>query len=165
MIISLIAAVDQVGGIGKDGKVPWYISADLKYFKRITMGHTIIMGRKTFESIGKALPGRTNLILSAQSDFQPADTIIFQSLDSALIYARDQGEEEVFIIGGEKVFHQALPLAQRLYLTKVDGDYRCDVFFPQFDITSWQVVESDHHPKREKQPISFTFQVLEKIRK
>ena len=163
MIISLIAAVDQAGGIGKDGKVPWHISADLKYFKRITMGHFVIMGRKTFESIGKPLPGRTNLILSNQSEFQPANTVVFHSLESALSYSREQGEEEVFIIGGEKVFQQSIPFAQRIYLTKVDNEFDCDVFFPQIEIASWQVVESDHHSKGETQQIAFTFQVLEKI--
>jgi len=165
VIISLIAAIDQVGGIGKDGKVPWHISADLKFFRCITMGHMILMGRKTFESIGEALPGRTNLILSNQTDFHPTDTIVFHSLELALDYAREQDEDEVFIIGGEKVFQQTMPLAQRIYLTRVDGEFDCDVFFPQIDIDSWQVVESDHHPKGEKQPISFTFQVLEKILK
>lgn len=165
MIISLIAAVDQAGGIGKDGKVPWHISADLKFFKHTTMEHFVIMGRKTFESIGKALPGRTNLILSAQSDFRPENTIVFHSLELALDYAREQSEDEAFIIGGEKVFQQAMPFAQRIYLTRVDGEFDCDVFFPQIDIDSWQIDKSDHHPKGDTNKIAFTFQILEKIKR
>jgi len=162
MMISLIAAFDQAGGIGKNGKTPWRLSSDLKWFKRITMGHALIMGRKTFESIASPLPGRTNLLLSKQADFQPQGVYVLQSLEEALTFARNQGEQEVFVIGGGEVFQQSIHLAERLYLTRVHADFDCDVFFPKFDLDEWLVIEEGCHPSGEKDQVSFTFQILEK---
>jgi dihydrofolate reductase len=162
MIISLIAALDQAGGIGKDGQIPWRLSSDLKWFKRITMGHALIMGRKTFESIASPLPGRINLLLSKQEDFQPQGIHVFQSLGEALSFARGQGEQEVFIIGGGEVFQQSIDLAERLYLTRVHAEFDCDVFFPEFDLDEWRVIEEEIYPSGEKDQVPFTFQILEK---
>lgn len=132
MKISIIAALDEKRGIGKNNQLPWHISEDLKRFKEITTGHTVIMGRKTFESIGKPLPNRYNIIITSQLknlDGAIKDLIFVSSLDEALRQA--QGKD-VFIIGGGQVYAQAIEKADKLYLTKVEGDFGCDTFFPDY---------------------------------
>lgn len=138
MIISIIAAVGQNRAIGKDNKLLWHISADLKKFKSLTTGHAIIMGRKTFESIGKPLPNRTNIIVSRNENYKIDGCITLNSLDNALKQAKD--ESEVFIIGGGELYKQALPLAHKMYLTMVFDDFDADTFFPEFDEDEWIVL-------------------------
>lgn len=136
MKISIIVAIDQKRGIGKAGKLPWNIPEDLKHFKEITNGHTIIMGRKTFESIGRVLPNRTSIIITRDENFKAEGAIIAHSLNEALSLARRRLTrlEEVFIIGGGQVFKEALEkdLVDKIYLTKVLGDFNCDTFFPDY---------------------------------
>lgn len=162
MRIALIAVIDQSGGIGKDGSVPWRSRTDLKWFKITTMGHHLIMGRKTFESIGAPLSGRTNLILSRNPAYTPTGTFVFDSLDSALKFARDRGETEVFIIGGGEIFSQSLPLADRLYLTRLHGEFDCDVFFPPYDPQQWRLISSQSYPQSEHDQAPLTIQVFER---
>jgi dihydrofolate reductase len=128
-MISIIAALDEKNGIGLKGKLPWHISKDLKRFKSLTLGHCVIMGRKTFESIGKALPNRKNIVITKQSGISAKNVSIVNSLEEALEKA---GKGEVFIIGGGEVFKQAIGKADKLYLTKVQGDFKCDTFFPDY---------------------------------
>lgn len=140
-MISIICAMDEKRGIGKDNKLPWHIQEDLKRFKDITQNHTIIMGRKTFESIGRVLPNRTNIIITRDQDFDPhkfyssenCDVLMANSLEEAIEKAqKKEGSKEVFIIGGGQVYAEALEKADKLYLTLVDGDFNCDTFFPDY---------------------------------
>ncbi len=134
MIVSIIVAMDEVGGIGKNGGLPWHLSADLKNFKALTMGHHLIDGRKTYELIGRALPGRTNLIVTHDRNFSAPGCLVAYTLNDALALAEKNGETEAFIGGGGEIFAQALPLAQRIYLTRVHTRAECDVFFPPVDL-------------------------------
>jgi len=169
MIISLIAAVARNGVIGKDNQLPWKISEDLRFFKETTWGHHIILGRKNYQSIGKALPGRVNLVLSRRRDFQAPGCIVLRDLNEALGYARAAGERETFIVGGGQIYAQALSLAQRFYLTLIQRDFDGDVFFPQWDGANrhapwgreWVEVWREEHPEQGGVP-PFTFLRLER---
>jgi dihydrofolate reductase len=154
--------MDERRGIGKDGGLPWHLPADLKRFKATTMGHHLIVGRKTYESIGRPLPGRTTIVLTRDPDFHPAGCLIAGSLEEALELARQRREDEVFVIGGAQVYAAALPLADRIYLTQVHAAFEADVFFPEFDPDEWAVTESLEHPVDEENPLAFAFTVLQK---
>lgn len=145
MTISLIVAMSENRVIGKNNQLPWHIPEDLKRFKKLTMGHPIIMGRKTFESIGRPLPGRDNFILSRNPKYSVPGTTTFQSLDAVISFAKEKYsvDEEFFIIGGEQIFKQALPLANRIYLTKILSQVDGDTFFPEFDETLYQIVSKE----------------------
>lgn len=137
MIISLIAAMDERDGIGRDGGLPWHLSDDLKNFRRLTMGHHLIMGRKTFESIGMHLSGRQAIVLSHDTDYIAEKAILAHSIEDALNVAREAGEDEVFVIGGAQIFALTLPLAERFYLTRVHAEVDVDTRFPEFDENVW----------------------------
>jgi dihydrofolate reductase len=128
-MISIIAAIDEKRGLGKMGKLAWHISEDLKRFKEITLGHSVIMGRKTFESIGKPLPNRKNIVITQDPQFNKEGVIIVNSIEDAL---EEAGKGEVFVIGGAQIYNQAIEIADKLYLTLVDGDFACDTFFPDY---------------------------------
>jgi dihydrofolate reductase len=129
MVISIIAAMGENGVIGRGNEMPWNLPSELQRFKERTMGHPIIMGRKTFESIGHPLPGRKNIIISGRQGFAPEGCIVVRDLRSALTAA--EGADEVFICGGEAVFREAMPLADRIYLTIIDEEFAGDAFFPE----------------------------------
>ena len=148
--------MDEQRGIGKSGRLPWRLSADLKRFKSLTMGHHLIMGHRTFDSIGKPLPGRTNIVLSRDSNFQPAGCLVAHSMEEALELARQRGECEVFIIGGADVFAQSLGFADRLYLTLVHTHSHADVFFPPCDRSKWVQIDYLNHAADEKNEHPFT---------
>ena len=141
-MISIIVATSENNVIGHLNKIPWYVPRDLKHFAAITRGHTVIMGRNTYFSMGKALPKRKNIVLSSASDFTLPDALVYDSLPRALSECRaliDIGEhEEVFIIGGEKVFTAALPFANRMYLTMIDEAFTMDTYFPQWARDEWE---------------------------
>jgi len=145
--ISMIASHDDHLGIGKNNKLPWHLSADLKRFKKLTIGHPIIMGRKTFESIGKSLPGRTNIIITrTQKHSVPKRNVYYvNSLNEAIKLAKTKNKQEIFIIGGGEIYKQALPLADKLYLTHVYGNFNCDTFFP--DYPNFNLVKKTTHTK------------------
>jgi dihydrofolate reductase len=164
MIISLIVAVDNKSGIGIEGRLPWKISSDLKRFKNLTMGHHLIMGRKTWESIGRALPGRTNIIVSKTLPKAPENTILHTSLQDGLAFAEQNDAKEVFIIGGGQIFTQALPIADRIYLSKVHTDLPADVYFPPIDWEEWNVITTQEIPESEKDQYAHTFMILERRR-
>jgi len=162
VIISLLVAVDEAGGIGKMGKLPWHLSADLKRFKSLTWGHHMIMGRKTYESIGRALPGRTSIIITHKTDYQAPGCQVASSLAAALKMAEERGEQEAFVIGGGEIFILALPVAQRLHLTRVHATLDCDVFFPALDEGEWVELERSEHPADEKNEFPFTYILMER---
>ena len=162
MIISLIAALDRRRGIGKDNQLPWRLPADLKRFRELTTGHHIITGRKTFESIGKPLPGRTTIIITRNRDYSAEGCFIVHSLDEALALARTRGEQEAFVIGGAEIYAQALPLADRLYLSLVEAEVEADAFFPAWEASEWRVIETSEAAADEKNLFRHTFQVLER---
>ena len=158
-MLSIIAAIAKNNAIGKDNQLLWHISEDLKYFKRITSGHTVIMGRKTFASIGRPLPNRTNIVISRT--LQPtADVLIVPDVTAALQHI--SREEEAFVIGGGAIYREALPMAQKLYITYVDADYEADTFFPEIDLLQWQEISREDHACGEKFPHPFSFVVYEK---
>lgn len=136
--ISMIVAIDSKMGMGKNGTIPWHLSADLKRFKKLTTGHTIIMGRKTFDSIisyiGKPLPNRINMVITRNPDFKAEGVSINTSLEEALSEANENEQSEIFIIGGAQIFQQAIDMnvVDRIYLTKIEGDYGADTFFPPY---------------------------------
>ena len=152
--ISLIAAVDENWGLGKDNQLLCHLPADLKHFKDITLGKPIIMGRKTYDSIGKALPGRLNIVLS-KSVKDIKDVTIFDSMQKALFFTKD--EPEVFIIGGAKIFEQSLPIANKIYLTVIRAKLSADVYFPELDKNLWQCSEEINRPHDEKNIFDLTF--------
>lgn len=162
MIISLIVAMDERRGIGKDGKLPWRLSSDLKRFRELTMGHHIIVGRRTFESIGKPLPGRQTIVVTRSETYQPEGCLVAHSVEDAIRLARERGETEAFICGGAAIYAGAISDADRLYLTQVHTTVEADVFFPAIERQAWVEKESASHAVDEKNQYPFTFKLLEK---
>lgn len=159
MIISAVVVIDENSGIGKNNQLLVHFPADLKRFKNITSGHSIIMGRKTFESMGRALPNRRNIVITRQSDLSLEGAEITSSLQDALL--RCGNEEEVFVIGGAEIFKQALPLINKIYLTRIHKSFEADTFFPE--ITSeWEEIEKQDFPPDEKTPFSYSFLTYQK---
>jgi dihydrofolate reductase len=161
LIISLIVAMDEKRGIGKAGKLPWHLSSDLKRFRELTMGHHLIVGRKTFESIGKPLPGRHTIVVTRNSNFKHEGCFVARSVEDAIALARERGETEVFVIGGAEIYAQALDATDRIYLTQVHAVVDADTFFPEFDLADRVETEHIDHPADEKNQYSFTFKILE----
>jgi len=160
MRLSLIAAVGKDGVIGAGGKLPWKLPADLAHFKQVTMGHPIIMGRKTFESIGRTLPGRENIVVTRQHDYAAPGCVVVASLNEAFERTRDA--DEAFIIGGAELFRAALPRAAKLYLTRIDHDFEGDVFFPEFDPAEWREVSRREGIVDAQNPYPHVFLVFER---
>ena len=164
MKLSIIVAVAENGVIGRENCLPWRLSADLKRFKQLTMGHAIIMGHKTYESIGRPLPGRRMIVISRQTNYHAPHANVAGNLADALKLAGQQYEIEAFVIGGAEVFKLALPIAERMYLTRVHAPVPGDVYFPAVDPASWQLFESQPHPADEKNEYPFTFERYERVR-
>ena len=162
MIISLLVAMDEKMGIGINNQLPWHLSDDLKRFKALTMGHHIVMGRKTYESIGGQLPGRTMIVISHNPEYQAEGILIANSLIGALEQAKKRGENEVFIVGGAEIYAQSLAIADRIYLTQVHTIVDADVFFPEFDQNVWIEEESLWNDADEKNQYPVTFKQLVK---
>ena len=141
MKLSLIVAMATNRTIGINKKMPWHLSADLKQFKKITLGHSIIMGRKTFESIGRPLPGRQNIIISREINYQQEACLVFNDLDTALQYCSDQ--DEVFVIGGATLYEVTLEHADRLYITQIHKSFKGDTWFPEIDAANWREVKRE----------------------
>jgi dihydrofolate reductase len=135
-IVSIIAALSENNVIGKNNKLPWHISEDLKRFKQLTLHHPVIMGRKTFVSIGKPLPGRTNIVITRDENYKAEDVTIVHSLKEALNVAKEKAEEEIFIIGGAQIFEQTIKVVDKLYLTLVKGNFDGDAYFPDYSAFS-----------------------------
>lgn len=162
MAIYIIAAMDKNRVIGAGGKLPWgrSLPADLKHFKEITVNNTVVMGRKTYDSIGARLPDRRNIVISTSKELIAPGCLIVPSFEAVLenIFL----EEIVFVIGGSRVFQDALPLAEKLYLTEIDADIGGDTFFPEFDRNAWQEVSREHHEPDEKNQYPYNFVLYER---
>ena len=162
MKISLVAAVAENFAIGKDNKLLWHLSNDLKFFKTYTLGKVIVMGRKTFESIGKkALPGRINVVVTRDPSIRVENVLIFKTLDSVLEHFKNT--EEICIVGGAQMYHEALPKADVLVLTRVKVSPEADVFFPEINWKNWELVSQEMHHADEKHAYDYTFQVFHRI--
>lgn len=159
-MLSLIVAAGERNEIGKDGGMPWHLPADLKHFKEITLGKPIIMGRRTHESIGKALPGRRNIVVSRDPGYRAAGCEVAHSLQEALPLAGNA--PEIMVIGGALLYQEALPLAGRIYLTRIGGRFEADTYFPALDTTEWQEKQRIHRPADERNPCACDFIVLER---
>ncbi len=162
MIISAIVATAKNNVIGKNNDIPWYLPADLKYFKRTTLDHHIIMGRKSFQSIGRPLPKRTNVVISRNPFFIASNCIMATSIEEALTIAQDNGETEAFIIGGGQIYELSQAYWDRVYLTSVDLEVEGDVYFPSLDLTQWELVSSEAQLPDEKNEHAYTFNIFER---
>lgn len=163
MRVSLIAAVARNRVIGLGNRLPWHLPADLRRFQRLTRGHTMLVGRRTFESIGsRPLPGRPLIVVSRREAYAPAGVRMARSVQEGLDLAREAGEAELFVAGGTEIYRESLPVADRLHLTRIEEDVPGDAYFPEFDETEWRLVErEDHEPDREH-PYAFSFQVWDR---
>ena len=158
MIRSIVVAVARNGVIGRDNRLPWKLPKDLAYFKRVTMGHPVVMGRRTWQSIGKALPGRLNIVVTRNPSLEAPGATVVASLDEAWKAAGDAAE--VSVIGGTSIFREALPIADRIHLTEVEADVEGDTFFPEFDRGEWIEQEVERHPADERHEYPFRIVLL-----
>ncbi|WP_040208539.1 dihydrofolate reductase [Neobacillus jeddahensis] len=158
-MISFIVAMDKNRAIGKDNQLPWHLPEDLKFFKRVTMGHPIAMGRKTHESIGRVLPGRENIVITRQPGFQCRGCTMFYTVEEFVRYSREQNGE-IFVIGGAEIFRGIFPFVDRLYITYIDEIFDGDTFFPDFDLNQWTLVSSEKGLRNEKNPYDYEFRIF-----
>ena len=161
MIITLIAAMDKNGVIGNKGKLPWNMPADMKYFRDNTRGKPVIMGRKTYESIGRPLPDRPNIIITHDQNYKAEGCIIVNSSDEALKAAGNA--EEVMIIGGSQIYKEFLPKVNRMYLTFIDAKFEGDTYFPEYKIEEWKETSYEEHERDAENQYDYRFVVLEKV--
>ncbi len=159
MSLAIIAALNQHRVIGKNNQLPWHLPADLKHFKQLTLHKTIVMGRNTFDSIGKALPQRQNIVVTRQQDFQATDVTVVHSIEQAIACAQSV---EIMIIGGAQLYEQVLPDVDTLYLTLVDAEVQGDTFFPDWQAWRWRTIEQQRFAADEKNPYSYTFLTLQR---
>jgi len=158
--ISLIWAMDKNRLIGKDNQMPWHLPAELAYFRKVTTGHPVLMGRRTYESIGKPLPNRTNVILTRNEEYKPEGCIVIHSIEEAL---ERFGGQLLFIIGGAQIYRQFLPYAEKLYVTLIDHEFAGDEYFPELDWENWRQISVEPGITDERNPYSYSFQVFEAI--
>ncbi|MDL5382914.1 type 3 dihydrofolate reductase [Aeromonas hydrophila] len=162
MMISMIAAMAHDRVIGLDNQMPWHLPADLAHFKRVTLGKPVLMGRKTFESIGRPLPGRRNLVISRNPDYQADGVEVIDSVEAALALLAGSDVAELMVIGGGHLYGQLLPRADRLYLTRIDLAVEGDTRFPAFDEGDWSCIECEPHQPDEKNPHSYCFETWQR---
>ena len=160
-MLSIIVAVSENNVVGKNNKLPWKLSADLKRLKSLTMGHHIIMGRKTWESLGKPLPGRINVVITSNINYKADGGVIVNSLKEALEYS--SGDDEIFIFGGGGIFNEAMPLAYKIYMTRVHAIIDGDTFFPDINLKEWKETQREDFKADEKNQYDYSFITLERI--
>ncbi len=163
MTISLVVAAATNNAIGKDGKMPWHLPNDLKHFKNITWGMPVVMGRKTFESVGKVLPGRKNIVVTRQVGWEVKGAVAVQKIDDALFIAKETDANEVMVIGGGEIYKALFDRAKRIYLTRVEAEPEADTFFPSLDPQHWQLVSQKDHEADSANAYNYSFQVWERI--
>lgn len=163
-MITIIAAIGNNNALGKDNRLIWHLSKDLKRFKNLTEHHPVVMGRKTYESIGKALPNLTNIVVSRKENWFEENILIVSTLKEAIKFAK-KIDEDIFIIGGGDIYRQTIELADRLEITRVNGDFEADTFFPQIDPETWQKTDEECHSKDDKNDHDFCFQTYKRINK
>ena len=166
MKLSLIVAMARNNTIGIDNTLPWHLPNDLKYFRATTMGKPVVMGRKTYESIGRPLPGRPNIVITRQADFHADGVAVVSSLEAAIEMAArlavDVESDEIMVMGGAEIYRQVLPLVERMYVTEVDADIDGDAFFPEFDRHGWTESARESHAPCEKNPHPYSFVVYDR---
>nr|AIA15609.1 Dihydrofolate reductase [uncultured bacterium] len=160
MSLSYIFAMDRNRVIGNENKLPWHLPADLKFFKKTTMGHPILMGRKTYESIGKPLPGRQNIVLTRSADYEADGCDIVHTAPEAI--ARFGESEEAFVIGGAELFHLFMPYADKMYITRIDHSFEGDTFFPEIREEEWRLIHVEQGVRDEQNPYAYRFEIYEK---
>ncbi len=167
MKLALIAAVADNNAIGINNKMPWYLPGDLRYFKAVTMGKPIIMGRKTFDSLKKPLPGRTNIVITRDKDWHHEGVKVVHCLADAIALAEDialiNGNEEVMVIGGEQIYRLAIEQADRLYLTRVYQSFDGDAFFPEIAQQQWRETSREDIQSEDEQPLTYSYLVLDRV--
>lgn len=163
MTISLVVAAADNDAIGKEGAMPWHLPNDMKHFKNVTWGMPVIMGRKTFESLGKPLAGRKNIVISRQPGWQAAGTVVVKSIEDALFVAREADVNEVMVIGGGEIYRALFERAARIYLTRVEASPDADTFFPVIDPQQWFLMSQRNHEADEKNAYNYSFQVWERF--
>ena len=161
MRLSIVVAMDDNRLIGSKNQLPWHLPADLAYFKKLTTGKSILMGRKTYDSIGRPLPNRRNIVITRNSNISILGCEVVSSIDDALELTKD--DLEVMVIGGASLCEQILPKINRLYITKIDGEFEGDVFFPKYDDFDWLEVSCESHPKDNSNAYSYKFIVLDRV--
>jgi dihydrofolate reductase len=166
MILSIIAAIGKNNALGKENKLLWQMPADMKHFKELTTGHTVIMGRKTHESIGRPLPNRENIVITRDTNYAPEGVTVVHSLDEALKIAsleqgkkfeENQDEVEVFVIGGGQIYTEAMEKAHKLYITEIDNSPEADTFFPEIKKDEWKETSRESHEADDKNPLPYSF--------
>lgn len=160
-VVSIIVAMDRNRLIGGDGRLPWHLPADLRHFKQTSLGKPVVMGRKTYESIGKPLPDRTNIVVTRNNEYQAPGCITSSSLDQAIQSAGNV--KELMIIGGADLYRQAFPRATRLYLTRIDAEFEGDSWFPDFDGNEWKVTAKSDHEVDDRNRFPYSFVTLERL--
>lgn len=160
-MISFLVAMDDKRVIGRENQLPWHLPEDLKYFKRVTMGHPIAMGRKTHESIGRVLPGRENIVITRQPDYQSDGCTVFTSIEDFVGDCRSR-DEEIFVIGGAEIFKETFPFADRLYITEIHEEFAGDTYFPEFNLSEWELISSQKGLKDEKNPYDYEFKIYDR---
>ena len=160
MIISFVAAMGKNKVIGKNNSLPWTMPADMKRFKELTMNKPIIMGRKTYESIGKPLPKRTNIIITRDENYEAEGCIVAHSVEEALNVAKNS--EEVMVIGGSQIYKLFFPMANKIYLTIIEHDFEGDAYFPKYDVIEWKETDYEEHEKDAENPYDYIFLTLER---
>lgn len=158
-MIALVAAMGRNGVIGKDGAMPWHLPAELKHFRRVTRGQAVVMGRRTYESIGGPLKGRTNIVLTRDPGFEAPGCEVAHTVEALL-----EDERPLFIIGGAQLYRQFLPHADVMHLTRIHADFDGDTFFPEFDPAEWRLVAAEPHPRDEKNAYDFTIETYQRVR-
>lgn len=161
-MISFIWAMDKNQLIGNNNKLPWHLPADLQYFKKVTMGKPIVMGRKTFESIGRILPGRENIILTRNLSYKQEGCHIFYKTEDFITYAKAREDVEFFVIGGAQIFNELYNYAERLYITKIYDEFTGDTYFPPINMTDWKLIRQEKGIKDDKNPYDYEFLVYER---
>jgi dihydrofolate reductase len=168
-MLSIIVAASENNVIGIHNRLPWHLPIDMRYFRQTTIGKPIVMGRKSFDELGRALPGRPNIVITRQPDFKRDDLIIVSSLEDGIEKAKTFNTEEIFVTGGGEIFKLALPIVDRVYITRVHADdVKGDTFFPEFtpekEPEVWKSIKNEYHEKDEKHQYALTFQVWERIK-
>jgi len=164
MKLSILAALSSNGVIGRDNGIPWRQSTDLKRLKSLTMGHHVIMGRVTYDSVGKALPGRATIVITRREGFTLPDAKVVHSLEDAIRIAAEAGESEAFILGGAEIYAMANHRADRMYLTRVHADLEGDTFFPEFDdVSEWHLTDAEHFDADEKNEYPYSFLTYDRV--
>jgi dihydrofolate reductase len=163
MTLSIIVILSTNNVIGRDNKLPWHMPADLKRFKSLTMGHHVLMGRRTFDEIRKPLPGRVNVVITHDPHFGPEGVAIARSIDEAVSKAEAAGDSEIFLIGGGEIFKQVIHRADRMYITRIHADIEGDTYFPEFDdVNEWKLVDAEHFEADEKNAYPYSFLTYER---